>query len=125
MVVFLYLDTEMENFQANWEDGTFIWDMNNLELPAAGSVALSSINISFTKNASRIKISSNLIQPNFLNPDSVIASYPPTRVREISNFFSTLQFYKIDTTNPRMIVLKFHNANISIIRFAAFTFAIC
>ena len=124
MVVFLHLDTEMDNFQTDNTNSSFIWDMSNLELPVAGNVALSSINIQFIKNTPRLKISTNLIQPDFLNPDSILISFPPPKYREISKYFSTLQYWKIDTTSPRVIVLNFHNVNISTIRFASFTLAI-
>ena len=127
MVTYLYLDNEMDNFhgQQNLESGTFSWDMSNLELPTDGSVALSSINVSFVRNVSRVKISSNLIQPNYFNPDGILISFPPTRTREISSFFCSPQYWKIDIANPRVITLEFHNVNISNIRFAAFTLAIC
>ena len=114
----------MENFRIDDKDDVLIWDMSHLELPAAGSVAISSLSLSFARNVPRIKISTNLIQPNFYNPDGILIAYPPTSTRDVSDFFSTLQFWKIDTTNPRVISLKFHNVNISLIRFAAFTLAI-
>ena len=124
MVVFLYLDTEMENFQSDTSESTFIWDMSNMELPQASCIALSSINVQFIKNGPRFKVSTNLIQPDFLNPDSILISLPPPRTREISLFLPAPQTWRIDTTSPRVINLKFHSANIDIIRFASFTFVI-
>ena len=125
MVMYLYLDSEMDNFHLDKDTDSLVWDMTNLEFPVAGTIALSSINISLSRNINRVKISSNLIQPNFYNPDGILIAYPPTKTKDISDFFPNLQYWKIDTTNPRVISLKFHNVNISTIKFAAFTFAIC
>ena len=123
MVVHLYLDTEMENCYINDSESTLAWDMQNMRLPEANCIALSSINIQYARNGPRTKILTNLIQPDFLNPDGVLLSLPPPRTREVSEFFPILQFWKMDSS-PRMINLTFPNVNINIVRFASFTFAI-
>ena len=123
MVVYLYLDTEMDNFRSVMSESSFFWDMSNIELPHASCIALSSVNVQFIKNGPRFKVSTNLIQPDFLNPDAILISLPPSRTREISLFVSSPQYWKIDSS-PRVISLKFHNTNISIMRFASFVLAI-
>lgn len=114
----------MKNCTMN--DDSLIWEMNHLELPNGGQFAISSIIVDFGMKipSKHVKIQTNLMAQNMMNPDGTVICLCPKTGEDISLYLPSLEYWKLDSMFPRQIVFTFANTNIELVKFAAITIVI-
>ena len=122
MVTYLHLDTQMENTFIKGSN-TLTWEVDNIDFEKCTNIALASLTLYFPNRMPCMQISTNLIQPNQFNPEGILSSIPALKVGEHIRI-PNLIYWKLDSTTPRVITLKFHKVNISSLKFASVVLAL-
>ena len=123
-MIHLQIHSEMRNSVRT--SNKIQWSFPHLEFAEDSKVSLSSLTIDFTDNfllTEPLKISTNLIEGDTLNPDGMLITFP-SGLSRVSHFATFLEFWKIDSVRPRNITFTFEGVSTDSLNYVSAVLAI-
>lgn len=115
-MLFLTLSSDQPN--CTIRENEFSWSLHNFDLGCHKWVGLSSLSLDFKSSNTRfdtsVELCTNLIDQSYFNEFGVIHTIPGKFAYAQKR--TSIEFWKVDSRNPKIVTFTFRHANVNIIK---------